>query len=108
MALGPLDADETAALAMHLAGNALSPTQAAHLHQTTEGNPLFVVETMQTEARRSERGEQDAVLLHALPAKVHMVIQAASGAAFAACPRIGESCRDDWPCLFLSCVSQGR
>lgn len=60
---------------MHLAGNALSSTQAAHLHQTTEGNPLFVVETMQTEAQRIERGEQDTVLLQALPARVHTVIQ---------------------------------
>ncbi len=76
VALSPLNADETAALAMHWAGNALSSTQAAHLHQTTEGNPLFVVETMQTVERRSERGEQKAILLHALPAKVHMVIQA--------------------------------
>lgn len=73
--LGPLNADETAELAMNLAGAALSPAQAANLHQTTEGNPLFVVETMQTEAQRIERGEQDAVLLHLLPSKVHTVIQ---------------------------------
>lgn len=73
--LGPLNADETASLAMHLAGGALSPAQAAHLYQTTEGNPLFVVETMQTEARRIERGEQNAVQLHALPSKIHTVIQ---------------------------------
>lgn len=76
MALGPLDTDETAALATHLAGNALSPTQAAHLHQTTEGNPLFVVETMQTEAQKIERKEQSTFLLQALPAKVQTVIQA--------------------------------
>jgi predicted ATPase len=75
VALGPLNADETAALAMHLAGNALSPIQAANLHRTTEGNPLFVVETMQTEAQRIERGEQDTVLLQGLPPKIHTVIQ---------------------------------
>ncbi len=75
MMLGPLNAEETATLAMHLGGRALSPTQAAHLHQTTEGNPLFVVETMQTETQRIERGEQETVLLHALPPRVHTVIQ---------------------------------
>jgi DNA-binding SARP family transcriptional activator len=76
VALGPLNAGETAALAMHVAATALSLAQATHLHQTTEGNPLFVVETMQTEARRIERGEQSALLLHALPPKVQAVIQA--------------------------------
>jgi len=44
--LGPLDATETAALAEYVAGRTLSPTLAAHLYQETEGNPLFVVETM--------------------------------------------------------------
>ncbi len=76
VALGPLNADETAALAMQMAGHVLSPTQAAHLYQTTEGNPLFVVETMQTEAQKIERSEQSDFLLYALPAKVHTVIQA--------------------------------
>jgi len=76
VALAPLNADETAALAMHLAGNALSPTQTVHLYQITEGNPLFVVETMQTEAQKIERSEQSDFLLHAFPAKIHTVIQA--------------------------------
>ncbi len=73
---GPLNAEETASLAMHIAGHALSPAQAAHLYQTTEGNPLFVVETMQTEGQKIESGEQVAILLHALSPKVHTVIQA--------------------------------
>ncbi|HET8853840.1 MAG TPA: protein kinase, partial [Ktedonobacteraceae bacterium] len=44
--LGPLDATETAALARYVAGRTLSPALAARLYQETEGNPLFVVETM--------------------------------------------------------------
>ena len=44
--LGPLDATETATLAKYVVGQALSPELAAKLYQETEGNPLFVVETM--------------------------------------------------------------
>ena len=44
--LGRLDAAETAALAGAVAGQALSPALAAHLYRESEGNPLFVVETM--------------------------------------------------------------
>ena len=44
--LGPLDATETAALARNVAGQTLNPALAAKLYQETEGNPLFVVETM--------------------------------------------------------------
>jgi serine/threonine protein kinase/predicted ATPase len=44
--LGPLDAAETVALAEYVAGRTLSPELAAHLYQETEGNALFVVETM--------------------------------------------------------------
>jgi len=46
IALGPLDAAETAALASYVTGRSLSPALAANLYQETEGNPLFVVETM--------------------------------------------------------------
>jgi len=44
--LGPLDAVETAALAEYVAGRTISPELAAHLYQETEGNALFVVETI--------------------------------------------------------------
>ncbi len=44
--LGPLEAVETVALAEYVAGRTLSPELAAHLYQETEGNALFVVETM--------------------------------------------------------------
>lgn len=46
--LGPLNVEETAALATAVAGCMLSPDQNAHLYQETEGNPLFVVETVRT------------------------------------------------------------
>lgn len=44
--IGPLNATETAALATQVAGQALPPDHLAHLYRETEGNPLFVVETM--------------------------------------------------------------
>lgn len=44
--LQPLDAAETARLAAHLAGRELNETRALLLYHETEGNPLFVVETM--------------------------------------------------------------
>src|SRR5260370_21903919 len=46
IALGPLDAAETALLAEHLAGGGLNAELAVHLYRETEGNPLFVVEAM--------------------------------------------------------------
>jgi DNA-binding SARP family transcriptional activator len=46
IALGPLDAAETALLAGHLAGGDLNAEGAIHLYRETEGNPLFVVEAM--------------------------------------------------------------
>lgn len=46
IALGPLDAAETALLAGHLAGGGLDAELAVHLYRETEGNPLFVVEAM--------------------------------------------------------------
>ena len=44
--LGPLDPSATSSLAAHIAGRALLPDQARQIHLETEGNPLFVVETM--------------------------------------------------------------
>jgi tetratricopeptide (TPR) repeat protein len=46
IALGPLDAAETALLAGHLAGGGLNAELAVHLYRETEGNSLFVVEAM--------------------------------------------------------------
>lgn len=44
--LRPLDAVETASLAGHVAGRGLDPALLLSLYQETEGNPLFVVETV--------------------------------------------------------------
>jgi DNA-binding SARP family transcriptional activator len=44
--LSSLDQAETVSLATHVAGQELDPILATHLYQETEGNPLFVVETV--------------------------------------------------------------
>ena len=59
IALGPLDASETAALAGYIAGRTISPTLATHLYQESEGNPLFVVETMRMDAGLGGRSEAE-------------------------------------------------
>jgi DNA-binding SARP family transcriptional activator len=46
--LDRLDARETAKLAEQIAGQSLDPGLLAALHASTEGNPLFVVESMHT------------------------------------------------------------
>ena len=48
--LKPLDAADTAALAAHVAGRELPPALAARIYEETEGNPLFVVETVRAAA----------------------------------------------------------
>jgi len=50
IAVGPLDADATAQLAMHVSGRELSSEAAARLYQGTEGNPLFIVESLRAGA----------------------------------------------------------
>ncbi len=44
--LAPLDAAETARLAAQISGRALDETAAVQMYRETEGNPLFVVETV--------------------------------------------------------------
>ncbi|MFQ5593396.1 MAG: BTAD domain-containing putative transcriptional regulator, partial [Anaerolineae bacterium] len=46
MELSPLDEAETATLAGHVAGRELPPALATRIYEETEGNPLFVVETV--------------------------------------------------------------
>jgi DNA-binding SARP family transcriptional activator len=48
MPLGPLTVEESTALAGSLAGHSLEPSQATRLYADTEGNPLFIVETVQS------------------------------------------------------------
>ena len=59
--LGPLDAAGTAALAAHVAGRDLDPALLAYLHHETEGNPLFVVETVRAGAPSATELSQLAV-----------------------------------------------
>jgi DNA-binding SARP family transcriptional activator len=83
LALDPLNADETASLAAHMVEHALTAEQAARLFRETEGNPLFVVETLRFGwgQDRKEVGDgqvsqpSQASDLRSLPPKVHAVLQ---------------------------------
>lgn len=82
--LNPLDQAETTALATAVAGQTLTPTQSVYLYQETEGNPLFVVETVRADMARGGVGEQEnkkagawereGINTLTLPPKVHAVI----------------------------------
>jgi predicted ATPase/DNA-binding SARP family transcriptional activator len=79
--LAPLTGDEVTALAQAIAASALTDEQAGQLYADTEGNPLFVVETV-----RAGLGVEDGrplvdtpappVRQRFLPPKVHAVIRA--------------------------------
>jgi hypothetical protein len=89
--LPSLSAAETAALAAGLLGNELAPAQAAQLFRDTEGNPLFIVETVRAgmggretsrqgnkagEAKEPTEGGPDILSPQStLPPKVRAVIQ---------------------------------
>ena len=83
--LAPLDAAETATLAAELLGHDLAQAQARLLFESTEGNPLFVVETVRAGIAERETGEprdgerslraEDCDTAAALPPKVRAVIQ---------------------------------
>ncbi|MFN8444907.1 MAG: AAA family ATPase [Caldilineaceae bacterium] len=83
--LGPLDEVETATLANQIAGYELPPAQAQRLAYETEGNPLFVVETIRAQPTNFETAIEaaednvrpiGAVRFSAeLPAKVQAVIE---------------------------------
>jgi DNA-binding SARP family transcriptional activator len=64
--LGPLDETQTACLAANVSGQQLDPACATFLYRETEGNPLFVVETVRA-------GLDD---LPSLPPEVQAVIKA--------------------------------
>jgi len=55
MELGPLDETETAQLAAHVAGKNLGHGIGSLIYQETEGNPLFIVETVRTELFKQGR-----------------------------------------------------
>jgi len=81
--LGPLDEAETATLAAHVAGRELDRGLTACLYRETEGNPLFVVETVRMGllAARQEPGGRDGewgsvCLPRPLPSKMQAAIEA--------------------------------
>jgi len=56
--LPPLNAEQTQTLAQQMTGQELAPAAATQLYRDTEGNPLFVVETVRAAERRPENGER--------------------------------------------------
>jgi len=77
--LVPLDAAETARLAEQIGGRELALAATMWLFHETEGNPLFVVETIRgglgtTLAAKSGAATPAEPELHPLPARVHGVI----------------------------------
>lgn len=75
LALPPLDGPETTALAESIAEQKLEGVQADRLYAATEGNPLFVIETVRSQLHGA--AQFDAPLT--LPPKVHGVIRARLG-----------------------------
>jgi tetratricopeptide (TPR) repeat protein len=77
--LGPLDAAETGLLAASVAGRMVDGDETARIYQDTEGNPLFVVEMVQTERPDAQQALPAALLYPspgaAFPPKVRAVIQ---------------------------------
>lgn len=79
IALQPLDAADTAKLAAQVAGHALDLDAATDLFHETEGNPLFVVETVRAglgQISAAERLPRRALSASAqpLPPRVHAVL----------------------------------
>lgn len=77
--LGPLNEQETTALAGQIADGAIEPSVAAQLYEETEGNPLFVVELVRTELSRGASFSLTPRLAYSptpLPEKVHAILHA--------------------------------
>ncbi len=75
--LGALDASDTAALATQTAGRQLDPHVTASLFQETEGNPLFIVETVRAGLIQGHDGGEMALQAGStLPPTVQAVISA--------------------------------
>jgi DNA-binding SARP family transcriptional activator/predicted ATPase len=83
LVLQPLDAAETAKLATQIVGRELDVDSAMRLYRETEGNPLFVVETVRAGLeqrleigdRRSESSSPSLISnLQSLPPRVYAVI----------------------------------
>ena len=74
--LGPLEAEESSALAGQAAGQPLDAAQAAQLFAQTGGNPLFVVETAKAGLAGPGDNGGPANGERLLPPKIHAVIHA--------------------------------
>lgn len=80
--IGPLNASESAAVAEAVAGVSLSHEDAGQLFQETEGNPLFLVESVRAGGWIGESGQRGSTTPYqlsaadsrALPPRVHAVI----------------------------------
>ena len=116
--LEPLGADATATLAAHIAASDLTETESMELYRYTEGNPLFIIESVRTKAWRTssntvQAGEQnDSQQALSMTADGKQPVSSASHATQNASgdPRapgpvvttgtaIGWSRRPDWPIL---------
>jgi DNA-binding SARP family transcriptional activator len=101
--LGPLNLDGTAALAAQVTGQTLAPDVGQRLYQETEGNPLFVVETVRTEPSTGDA--ESAPLLPAFPTRLPPKVQAVIQRRLAQLsPRGAKACqsgRRDWPLVYL-------
>jgi DNA-binding SARP family transcriptional activator/predicted ATPase len=74
IALEPLDAAETAALATEIGRRDWDAEAATRLYRETEGNPLFVVETVRAEARSESSSDTQRQETWGLPPRAHAVI----------------------------------
>ncbi len=85
IALGPLDAAATTALAEHVAGRSLDAAVTEPLYHGSEGNPLFIVEMVQaglapggSQARKTgpaQQGSPSDATWQPLPAKVRQILE---------------------------------
>ena len=84
LALGPLNSEDTASLAAQVSSRKLDADFIANLFQETEGNPLFMIESVRVGivaagAHPSESSQKHGKLLKSgrtLPPKVHAVLSA--------------------------------
>ena len=77
--VGPMEAAEAALVAEGVAGRSLTETEVAQLHSETEGNPLFIVESVRAGLQVDRRGPVASPSGGSLPPKVHAVISARFG-----------------------------
>ena len=86
MPLAPLNAEEATALAIRMSDQALTPEQLAALYRETEGNPLFLIETVRfglaasAQSAQASEGQASRPSLSGkslpLPPRVHGVLHA--------------------------------